>query len=296
MKTDMECIPCIINQCITTLNLTGCREKLKREALKKLLNILSEVDYDASPAYNSDFAYSVAREFTGVKDPYHNLKKKYNRIALEFYPSLKEMVESSADRLYTAAKISVGGNIIDFGININKGEALDFNKILSDIKNIPFAADDYKEFRKSLDESENILYLSDNAGEIVFDRVLVEELVRMKKKVVLSVKSGPVTNDATIEDAKEAGLLDIVRIIGTGNDRIGVNFESSSVEFLREFKKAELIIAKGQGNLESLDNVEANTFFILRAKCGKIARALEVNHMDIALEKRKPKWGSRKIK
>jgi len=98
----------------------------------------------------------------------------------------------------------------------------------------------------------------------------------------------PVTNDTTIEDAKEAGLADIVRAIGTGNDRIGVNFESSSVEFLREFKKAELIIAKGQGNLESLDNVEANTFFISRAKCGKIARALEVNHMDIAPKKESP--------
>jgi damage-control phosphatase, subfamily I len=296
MKTDVECIPCIIGQCINTLDIIGCSEKLRREAVKRLLNNLSEVDYEFSPAYNTDIAYAVAREVTGVKDPYYDLKKKYNRLALEFYPGLKQMVRLSKDRLYAAAKISVGGNIIDLGINLNKGKTLDFKDILSEIKNIPFAADDYKEFKKSLDESTDILYLSDNAGEIVFDRVFVEELVERKKNVILSVKSAPVSNDVTMEDIKEVGLDNIVKVIETGNDRIGVNFESASDEFLKEFKKADLIISKGQGNFESLDNVEANTFFMLKAKCEKIARALEVNYLDIVLEKRKTKWGSRKIK
>ncbi len=295
MKTYLECITCIINQCINTLNLTGCGENLKREAIKKLLVSLSEIDYELPPAYNSNLAYIISREFTGVEDPYYNLKKKYNRLALEIYPQLKEMVESSRDRLYAGAKVAVEGNIIDLGINFNKGRPLDFSKILDDIENIPFAINDYEEFKKSLDECTDILYLSDNAGEIVFDRVFIEELIEQNKNVVLSVKSGPIINDATIEDVKEVGLDSLVRVIETGNDKIGIDFKSVSDEFIKEFKKADLIISKGQGNFESLDDIDANTFFMLKAKCENIARVLEVNYMDIVLVKRKAKWGSKKI-
>jgi damage-control phosphatase, subfamily I len=295
MKTDLECIPCIVNQCISTLNLTSCAENIKKEAIKRLLKRLSEIDYGLPPAYNSDFAYIVSREITGIRDPYYDLKKKYNRLALEVYPRLKEIVKSSKNRLHTGAKVAVEGNVIDLGININKGKPPDFTKILNDIENMPFAIDDYKEFKKSLDKCNSILYLSDNAGEIVFDRVFIEELIGKKKNVTLSVKSGPVINDVTMEDAKEVGLSNLVKIIETGNDRIGVDFKSVSDEFIKEFKKAELIIAKGQGNFESLDDVDANTFFILKAKCEKIARALEVNYLDIVFAKRKAKWGSRKI-
>ena len=295
MKTEPGCIPCIINQCITTLNLTGCGEKLKRKTIKKLLEKLSVIDYAMPPAYNSDFAYIIAREVTGVKDPYYDLKKQYNRLALEIYPRLKEIVRSSKDKVYTAAKIAVEGNVIDLGININKGKPLDFNKILEDIKNVPFSVDDYKELKKSLDKSKDILYLSDNAGEIVFDRVFIEELISLNKNVVLSVKSGPIINDVTVEDVRETGLDKLVRVIETGNDRVGVNFKSASDEFLKEFKEADIIIAKGQGNFETLDDIYANTFFILKAKCEKIARALEVNYLDIALAKRKKRWGNKKI-
>ena len=295
MKTEPGCIPCIINQCITTLNLTDCEDNLKKETVKRLLSKLSEIDFQMPPAYNSDFAYIIAREVTGVKDPYYDLKKQYNRLALEIYPRLKEIVRSSKDKVYTAAKIAVEGNVIDLGININKGKPLDFNKILEDIKNVPFSVDDYKELKKSLDKSKDILYLSDNAGEIVFDRVFIEELISLNKNVVLSVKSGPIINDVTVEDVRETGLDKLVRVIETGNDRVGVNFKSASDEFLKEFKEADIIIAKGQGNFETLDDIYANTFFILKAKCEKIARALEVNYLDIALAKRKKRWGNKKI-
>ncbi|MBC7333352.1 MAG: DUF89 family protein [Actinobacteria bacterium] len=295
MKTSLACIPCIITQCLTTLNLTRVDEEKKKSAVNKLLEKLKTIDYDLPPSYNSDIAYAVAYEFTGVKDPYLKLKKECNKLALEIYPKLKEMVEHSKDRMYTAIKVAIEGNIIDFGININKGKPLDFQKILRDIKEMPFAIDDYKEFEKSLDSSTNIFYVGDNAGEIVFDRVLIEELIRCGKKVVLSVKSGPVINDATLEDVREAGLTDIVKVIETGNSSIGVNFRSISQKFVDEFKKADLIIAKGQGNFETLDNIEANTFFMLKAKCETIANKLGVEYLDVVLVKRRHEWGSKKI-
>lgn len=146
-----------------------------------------------------------------------------------------------------------------------------------------------------MDKATNILYISDNAGELVFDKIFIEELIKQHKNVVLSVKSGPVINDATQEDVKEIGLDSLVKVVETGNDKIGVNFKYISDEFLKEFRKADLIISKGQGNFETLDNIGANIFFMLKAKCKKIARELGVNYLDVVVIKRKVGWGSKKI-
>ena len=295
MRTDLECVPCIIKQCINTLNLTQCSSTIAKKAIRELLKNLEGIDYSLPPAYNSDIAYSVSRELTGVKDPYYKLKKEYNKLALEIYPKLKEIVKLSSDRLYAGVRIAVEGNVIDLGININKGSPLDFEKIIDNIKNIPLAIDDYTKFRKSLDKTTNILYISDNAGELVFDRIFIKELIKQHKNVVLSVKSGPIINDATREDVVEAGLDSLVKVIETGNDKIGVNFEHASSEFLSEFRKADLIISKGQGNFETLDSIDANIFFILKAKCEKIARVLGVNYLDVVMVKRRSKWGNKKV-
>lgn len=295
MKTDLECVPCIIKQCINTLNLTKCSENIKRKAIKGLLNDLEKIDYDLSPAYNSDIAYIASRKFTGVKDPYCKLKEESNKAALEIYPKLKEIITKSPDRLYAGIKIAVEGNIIDLGINGGDGSALNFEKIIDDIKNMPLAVDDYAKFKKSLGEAKNILYISDNAGELVFDRVFIKELIKQHKNVVLSVKSGPIINDATRKDAEEVSLDSLVKVIETGSDRIGINFNYVSDEFLKEFRKADLIISKGQGNFETLDDVDANIFFILKAKCEKIARELGVNYLDVVMVKRESRWGSKKV-
>jgi len=199
------------------------------------------------------------------------------------------------DRLYAGIKVAVEGNVIDFGINLDKKILINFSKVLENIKNTQLAIDDYKEFRESLDKATNVLYISDNAGELVFDRVFIKEIIKQNKNVVLSVKSGPIINDATKEDAIEVGLDNLVKIIETGNNCIGINFENISDEFLKEFKKADLIICKGQGNFETLDEIDANTFFILKAKCEKVARELGVNYLDVVLVKRRKEWVRKKV-
>ncbi|MGM0368679.1 MAG: damage-control phosphatase ARMT1 family protein, partial [Actinomycetota bacterium] len=203
MKTYIECIPCTLNQCINTLNVSRVSGDLKEKTISKLLEKLKDLDYNLPPAYNSDLAYETCKEITKIEDPYYNLKRKYNRLALEIYPELVKIVNSSSDPLYAAAKVSVEGNVIDLGINLNKGKKIDFKKIIDDINNIPLAINDYDKFKESLEKAENILYISDNAGEIVFDKVFVQELAKLNKNIVFSVKSGPIINDATIEDARE---------------------------------------------------------------------------------------------
>jgi uncharacterized protein with ATP-grasp and redox domains len=295
MKTYLECIPCIIRQCLNTLNLVHCSESISTKAMRELLNNLSKIDYDLPPAYNSDIAYSVSRELAGVKDPYYKLKKECNKLALQIYPRLKEIVKLAPDGLYAGVKIAVEGNIIDLGISKNKENSMDVEKIIDDIKNMPLGVDDYGKFRESLDKAANILYIGDNAGELVFDKVFVEELLKLGKNIVFSVKSGPIINDATMEDAEEVGLCSLVKVIETGNNKIGVNFSHASKEFLEEFRKADLIISKGQGNFETLDDIDANTFFILKAKCSIVASELGVNYLDVVIIKRKPEWGDNKV-
>ncbi len=295
MKSYVECVPCALNQCINTLNVSGVSEDLKEKTVSKLIEKLKNYNFNIPPSYNSDMAYETCKEVTKISDPYYKLKKKYNKLALEIYPELSDIVKSSNDPLYTAAKISVEGNIIDLGINLHYGKEVDFKKIINDISNIPLAINDYNKFKDSLEDAENILYIGDNAGEIVFDKIFVREILKKKKNVIFSVKSGPIINDATMEDAKETGITDLVKVIETGAAKSGVNFNYVSEEFIKIFRGVDLIISKGQANFECLDEIDKNIFFILKAKCARVANSLGVNYLDVVLVKKKQKWGNKKV-
>jgi uncharacterized protein with ATP-grasp and redox domains len=293
VKTYLECVPCIIKQAISTLRISGCSDKTGRKVIAEVIKRLKNIDYDLSPAANSEIAYVAFREITGIKDPYNDLKRKYNRLALNVYPELEKLVNASKDRLYMAAKAAIAGNIIDFGIDIKKAITLDLKNIIRDLPQMNLAVDDYGKFKELLKHSINILYISDNAGEMVFDKVFIKELVRLDKKVVLTVKSDPIINDATMEDAAEVNFNGLARVIGTGNNNIGINLDNSSDVFLEEFKKADLIVAKGQGNFETLDGVSADIFFLLKAKCESIARELGVRHLDIVFAEGRSRVGNK---
>ncbi|MCG9478602.1 MAG: ARMT1-like domain-containing protein [Actinomycetia bacterium] len=295
MKTYIDCIPCNIEQCINTLNISGVSKKIKRQTVSELLNRLQHVDYNLPPAYNSDLAYQVCREITKINDPYKKLKKEYNQMALNIYPRLKKLVEHHPYPMYMAAKVAVEGNIIDLGISVNKGKKIDFDKILEEIESAPLAADDFSEFSRELKKAKKILYIGDNAGEIVFDRVFIEELVKLKKNVVFSVKSGPIINDSTMEDARQAGIHHLVKVIETGSDRSGVNFNYISDEFLQAFRDSDIVISKGQANFECLDEIDKNIYFILKAKCDLVAKRLKVNYLDVVLVKKRDQWGKKKV-
>ncbi|MBN1299527.1 MAG: DUF89 family protein [Actinobacteria bacterium] len=285
MKTCFECIPCIINQAILTLNLCNTDSITKRKVLQDLLKNLENIDYDLSPSENTDTAYDLISKYTGIKDPYSSLKKRHNEMALKIYPELEKILDKGKDSLYTAAKIAIAGNIIDMGISSSHSSQLDFNKIMENIKNISLAIDDFTDFKDILMSSDNILYMADNAGEIVFDKIFITQILKLDKNVKVSVKSGPVINDANKEDAVQAGIDKITEVLETGHNKIGNNPKYMSNAFLNEFKKADLIICKGQGNFETLDNTEAPVFFLLKAKCNCIADELGVNYLDIVFKK-----------
>jgi len=234
-------------------------------------------DLNLTPALISKYVYDIIGDVTGIQDPYQDNKKQTNAEALKLLPKLAQLLQESEDPLIAALHLAVAGNIIDLGI----GHKFDLENDVIRILNSKFIIDDSIDFRKELIPGRKLLYIGDNSGEIVFDRLFVQELLKHKLEIQFVVKSGPVINDATLEDALVAGITELVPVIGTGSDDIGVNFDRASEEFLAAFHNADFVLAKGQGNYETLEGYPKNIYFLLKTKCMVIARALGVDNGDI---------------
>jgi len=261
-----------VRQVLDASGLAADNKATQEKVLKKVLSELGKTSLKGK--IPSDIAYKVhrtVRKLTGNSDPYKKLKDKYNKKALRLYPSLKQKVSKSKDRLLTATKLAIAGNIIDFG----PGSKFDLEKTIDEVLTRDFAINHFDRFRRALQNSEKILYLGDNAGEIVFDRILLAEL--KGKKITFVVKGGPIINDATIEDAKFAGINKIAKIKTVSNGEPGTGPKRNSKEFINWLKSADVVISKGQGNYEALSDAEANIFFLLKVKCPAIAKDIGVD-------------------
>jgi len=243
------------------------------------------ISLDRAPAEISDKAVKTVCNLLANEDPYRESKHKHNQEVLKLYPRLKEVISKADDRLHTALQLASAGNIIDLGIV----PTFDIEKTIEEVLSRGFAVDHYNQMKERLPSAKNILYIGDNAGEIVFDKLLIEELSPLP--VTFAVKEGPILNDVTKEDAREVGMDKVARVISTGQQVIGVNLPEASPEFRRLFEEAEIIISKGQGNYETLDGTSDRIFFILRAKCNCVARSLGVREGNVVLL-RKSKDGS----
>lgn len=267
-----ECIVCAYRQALNTTRIVTDDEATQLGVLSRVAQSLQNASLDQTPAALSQPVYAIVSEVTGVPDPYVQAKAETNRQAMALLPKLEALVRSSDDPLHAALRLAVAGNIIDLGI----GHAFDLERDVAALMLQPFAVDDYPAFRAALRPGCRILYLGDNAGEIVFDRVLVELLVEAGAEVIFTVKSGPIINDATMEDARFCGLTNLVHVICTGSNDIGVNWAHVSDEFLRHYKNADLIIGKGHGNFETCTGQPGRFFFLLKAKCPVVADKLGV--------------------
>jgi len=267
-------MPCFLNQGVTALQLSTDDSALQRRVMDAILGRLRGVSLDVSPAKVSQLVYSTVREMTGVGDPFAKAKRETNRRALAMVPGLRRRIAASSDPLHTAMKVALIGNVIDLGVAHKFDLKGDVENFLMGKNNL--TVDDTPRFRELLEDCRRILYVCDNSGEIAFDCLLVEQL-KERCEVVASVKSGPIINDATMQDAEEVGLTSLVRVIETGADHIGVDWDNASDEFRDAFRSADIILAKGQGNLETLDEMPDEIFFLLKAKCAEVAAALNVS-------------------
>lgn len=279
MKTELECLPCFFGQITRTLHYAGVNGDRGRSILLKAEKIIARASLDEVPARTTTLIHRILREETGV-DPYKQVKDSYNRIALDRLTRLRRLAAEMPDRLEGSVRIAIAGNVIDFGIY----ESFDLDRSLSESFHLPLSSIDYNNFAQAAADARRILFLCDNAGEIVFDRVLIESLRERGKEVTAVVKGHPVINDATLDDASAAGLAECATVIDNGNDGIGTLLEACSQQFMEAYRSADMIISKGQANYETLvQEKDARTFFLFKVKCPVVARALNRENGDIVL-------------
>ena len=272
MKTYLDCIPCFVRQALDSVKMTTEDVEIHEKVLREVLRLGSEIDMGQCPPTMAQKIHRFIREMTGVEDPYLEVKNRFNKLALQMYPELKQLIETSADPLETAVRLAIAGNIIDFGVNSTVDQA-EVERTISHSLKATLDMKALEQFKEAVSNAKDILYLGDNAGEVVFDRLLIEQLPW--EKITFVVKGGPILNDATIEDAEIIGLTDFINVIDNGSDAPGTILENCSEMFRRRFDESDLIIAKGQGNCESLSGVDKKIFFMVRPKCKVLARHLD---------------------
>jgi len=267
----------MMSQALRAGRMATSDEKIIKQLLDKVGEMIKDIPLESTPPQTADIIYKIVRETTGVDDPYKKIKEDSILGALLLYSELKEIIRKSDNKLLTAVRFAIAGNVIDFGVG------KDFN-IDEDIKNIHlqnFGTFDFDKFVEHLENANSILYIGDNAGESVFDKILIEEL---NKPVTFVVRDIPVINDVTYEDAVASGIDEVAEIISSGSSAPAVILELCSDEFMKRFYAADMIISKGQGNYEGLSNVKRSVFFLLKAKCHVIANDLNVKENDIILK------------
>ena len=276
MNASLDCYPCFFIQILKTTRMVTSDEKKILQILKEVSAALPTIPFNVTPAEIGRAVYSIISRLTGVEDPYRKVKESCIHQALSLYPKMKRLIESSEDRLMTAIRLSIAGNVMDFGTD----SSFDLTRELETILSQDFAIGHSREFLKALKNARTVLYIADNAGETVFDRLLVEEITQ---PVIYAVREKPIINDATREDALLSGLDRVSEIMSSGCDAPGNILKFCSDEFLSAYNSADLIISKGQGNYEALSDEEKPVFFLLKTKCKVVALDLEVEEGSIIL-------------
>lgn len=245
------------------------------QAQKEVMGKISLLNDERSPYYGQQL-YNFIGKKLGISDPYAELKAKYNQIALDLYPQIEKIAQNASDPLLAAMALAILGNTIDFGTN----HKIDVGAELRSFSLSKLAINHYSEFSKEIITAQKILVLGDNAGEIVFDKAMIQLLRQRfpKKQFIYAVRGGPAINDSTIDDAKFVKITELCPVV-EGAAAPGVLLEESSPAFLDAFHSADLIISKGQGNFESVEEIptpNAPVYFLLKAKCDLIAQIFQV--------------------
>jgi uncharacterized protein with ATP-grasp and redox domains len=289
MKIQPECMACLLNQMARAYKRfrPGATASEIVAAQKTIMQQVATIASDLSPFYGQK-AYRMLGEMLGDADPYRELKQQYNELALRLYPILEQKIQNAPDPLLMAISIAALGNTMDFGTD----HPIDVEKDLETVGPEKFAKNNFPAFKAKLASAKLLFIIGDNAGEIVFDRLLIECIHRLHPSlgIAYAVRGGPAINDVTLEDATQVGLNSFCKVV-TGSASPGVILEEVSPEFRQLFDhEADVILAKGQGNFESLDEIptpHADLFFLLKLKCPLVARLFQSPEGSLMFYRRK---------
>lgn len=280
VKATLDCLECVARQALRAARIATDDPELQRRIFDGAVARIPEMTLDQSPAVLSLVCYELASTISGKDDPYRELKREQNRLALALEGEMRARIESSEDPLVTALHMAAAGNIIDLGTM--HVQHIDVRGAIEQVLHESFAIDHTAEFRSSLARCKDLVFLLDNAGEIVFDKLLIEQLVK-HTRVTAVVKGAPAINDVLHEDAVEVGLTEVCEVIDNGGGFIGSPQDLVPESFKKRMARADMIVGKGQGNYETIDDFPGDVFLILRAKCEVVARHMGVNYGQVGL-------------
>ncbi len=274
MRTFPDCVACFVRQTMDVLEIIDAPEPVRERVIRRVLLELHQADFNHSPPSLARRIHRIIREMCECPDPYRQIKNECNALASELYPDLWKAVLASPDPLASAVRLAIAGNVIDFGVQSHSPlEGL--RDVIYEAMETPVHPEGIDRLRRQAAEAERILYLGDNAGEIVLDKLLLEQLP--PGRVTYVVRGGPIINDALRSDAEELGIAELAEVVDNGDDAPGTLLEHCTPELRRRFDQADLVIAKGQGNFETLNDVreKPDLLFLFRLKCDMVCRALQ---------------------
>jgi uncharacterized protein with ATP-grasp and redox domains len=290
MKVHYECAACFLRQTREALDLATNNESLKMDITEKVVKIVSE-NFHRGAVSNviGTEVHRTIKEETGNKDPYNKEREISNDIALNFLPQVEKILGED-NNLKNYIKVAIAGNVLDFGA---LGLEMNMESLIVKTMEKDPSLDHTKELEEELKRSKTVLYLADNIGEIVFDKILIERIKEYNVDVTVALKEKPILNDACIDDALNIGLDEVSDLISTGTDSIGIIEAEVSSKFMELFQESDMIIAKGLGNYEGLgemDLKEKPVFCLLNAKCPPVARDIGVKLGDNIVLKLNPPY------
>ena len=265
MKTYFDCIPCFVKHSLEAVREITSDEVVIERTMKRILEAASKFNMNQSPPEMGQVVYRIIREETGIKDPYYEIKKRSTERALTVEHAVRYRIKKAPDPFEAAVRFAIAGNIMDYVLQSNWDEEK-INDSLQKAESVPINRININILEKKIREAETILMLGDNAGETVFDRLLIENMPQ-NGQVIYAVKDRPIVNDALMEDAKEAGLDRVAQLVSNGADAPGTVLTEVSEEFKELFENADLVISKGQANFESLSDSSREIFFLTQVKC-----------------------------
>ena len=279
MRTYVECAPCFMRQLLDSAELTSADDSCVGDIVRQAHLYLADADMKLSPPEHAMYLHNLLRKRTNTADPYSSIKKRCNLQMMAYEEQFRELIESSDASFATAVHLAIAGNLIDFGV----GSDLNEENMISQVEEMigfPLIRDDSMELYERIQSAESIVYLADNSGEIVADKLLIE--LYMAAKTTVIVRNGPIINDATMEDADMVGLTRITRVIPNGiiPSLPGTVVEKMSSECQVLFQEADVVISKGQGNYETLSDCKRDIFFLFKAKCPVVTHKINCSLGD----------------
>ncbi|WP_181685185.1 damage-control phosphatase ARMT1 family protein [Halorhabdus salina] len=260
MDARLECGPCLLRQALDAAQQTDADETTRERVLRRVATEISDISLTETPMAIAERGQAIVREETGEDDPFEEQKQAANRTVEALLPALEYRLEEADDRFGRAVRLAIAGNVIDVG----PGHDVDIEATIDEVLGQPFAVDRLAELRSDLEDAEDVLYLADNAGEIVLDRLLIEQL---EADVEVVLKDRPFLNDATAREARSVDLHEVADLSTRGTAGVGTITDA----FAERLQAADIVISKGQGNYELFSDCEANLYFLFMVKCGVVA-------------------------